>query len=125
MSEPVFTYDEASDTLYISFAPGEAATGIELTDHILLRVNKRERRAIGLTLLDYSILAQTTDIGPRSFPLTGLDALSDELREMVLDILLHPPVNNILSLSAYTPSLAETIPIISLQPLSVAASTSS
>jgi uncharacterized protein YuzE len=125
MSEPVFTYDEASDTLYISFAPGEAATGIELTDHILLRVNKRERRAIGLTLLDYSILAQTTDIGPRSFPLTGLDELSNDLREMVLDILLHPPVRDILSLLAYTPSLAETIPIISLQPLSVAASTSS
>jgi uncharacterized protein YuzE len=125
MSEPVFTYDETSDTLYISFAPGEAATGIELTDHILLRVNKRERRAIGLTLLDYSILAQTTDIGPRSFPLTGLDELSDDLREMVLDILLHPPVHDILSLLAYTPSLAETIPIISLQPLSVAVSTSS
>ena len=125
MSEPVFTYDETSDTLYISFAPGEAATGIELTDHILLRVNKRERRAIGLTLLDYSILAQTTDIGPRSFPLTRLDELSDDLREMVLDILLHPPVHDILSLLAYTPSLAETIPIISLQPLSVAASTSS
>jgi uncharacterized protein YuzE len=124
MSEPVFTYDEASDTLYISFAPGEAATGIELTDHILMRVNKREHRAIGLTLMDYSILAQTTDIGPRSFPLTGLDALSDELRQMVLDILLHPPVRNILSLSAYTPSLAGTIPIISLQPLSLAASTS-
>ena len=124
MTEPVLSYDEVSDTLYISFAPGEAATGIELTDHILLRVNKRERRAIGLTLLDYSILAQTTDIGPRSFPLTGLDELSDDLREMVLDILLHPPVHDILSLLAYTPSLAETIPIISLQPLSVAASTS-
>jgi uncharacterized protein YuzE len=73
MTEPVLSYDEVSDTLYISFAPGEAATGIELTDHILLRVNKSERRAIGLTLLDYSLIAQTTDIGPRSFPLTGLD----------------------------------------------------
>ena len=125
MSEPVFTYDEASDTLHISFAPGEAATGIKLTDHILLRVNKGECHAIELTLLDYSILAQTTDSGPRSFPLTGLDELSDDLREMVLDILLHPPVHDILSLSAYTPSLAETIPIISLQPLSLAASTSS
>jgi uncharacterized protein YuzE len=125
MSELVFTYDEASDTLYISFAPDEAATGIELTDHILLRVNKRERRAIGLTLLDYSILTQTTDIAPRSFPLTGLDELSDDLREVVLNILLHPPVHDILSLSAYTPSLAETIPIISLQPLSITASTSS
>jgi uncharacterized protein YuzE len=125
MSEPVFTYDETSDTVYIVFAPGEAATGIELTDHILLRVDKRERRAVGLTLFDYSILAQTTDLGPRSFPLTGLDQLSADLRAMVLDILLHPPVRDFLLLSAYTPSLAETIPIISVQPLSVAASTPS
>jgi len=125
MREPVYTYDEASDTLYVSFAPGEAATGIELTDHILLRVNKKERRAIGLTLFDYSVLAQTTELGPRSFPLTGLEDLSSDLRAMVLDILLHAPVRDILSLSAYTPSLAETIPIISLQPLSVASSTAS
>ena len=125
MTEPVLTYDEASDPLYISFAPGEVATGIELTAHILLRINKKERRTIGLTLLDYSILAQRTDLDPRGFPLTGLNELPDDLREMVLNILLHPPVDDILSLSAYTPSLAETIPIISLQPLPVAASTSS
>lgn len=122
MTKPVATYDEVSDTLYVSFAPGEEATGIELTDHILLRLNKKERRAIGLTLFDYSILAQTTDIGPRSFPLTGLHQLSADLKEMVLDILLHPPVRNILLLSAYTISLAETVPIISLQPLSGAVS---
>jgi uncharacterized protein YuzE len=124
MTEPVLSYDEVSDTLYISFAPGEAATGIELTDHILLRVNKSERRAIGLTLLDYSLIAQTTDIGPRSFPLTGLDQQSPEVRAMVLDILRHPPIRDILSLSAYTPSPGEAIPIISLQPLAVEASTS-
>jgi uncharacterized protein YuzE len=124
MTEPVMSYDEVSDTLYISFALGEAATGIELTDHILLRVNKSERRVIGLTLLDYSLIAQITDIGPRSFPLTGLDQLTPELRNLVLDILLHPPVRDILSLSAYTPSPGEAIPIILLQPLAVAASTS-
>jgi uncharacterized protein YuzE len=123
MTEPVFSYDEISDTLYISFTPGEAATGIELTDHILLRVNKRERRAIGLTLLDYSLIAQTTEIGPRSFPLTGLDQLSPEMREMVLEMLVHPPVRDILSLSAYTPSPGEAIPIILLQPLVVEART--
>jgi uncharacterized protein YuzE len=124
MTEPVMSYDEVSDTLYISFALGEAATGIELTDHILLRVNKSERRVIGLTLLNYSLIAQITDIGPRSFPLTGLDQLTPELRNLVLDILLHPPVRDILSLSAYTPSPGEAIPIILLQPLAVAASTS-
>jgi uncharacterized protein YuzE len=123
MTAPILSYDEVSDTLYISFAPGKAATGIELTDHILLRVNKQERRAIGLTLLDYSLIAQTTDIGPRSFPLTGLNQLSPDMRAIVLDILLHPPVRDILSLSAYTPSGSEAIPIISLQPLVVEAST--
>jgi hypothetical protein len=32
MSEPTIRYDEPSDTLYISFAPGEVATGIELNE---------------------------------------------------------------------------------------------
>ena len=79
MTKPIFNYAEMSDTLYVSFAPGEKATGIELSDHILLRINKRERRAIGLTFLDYSLLAQKTKVGPHSFPLTGLAKLSDEL----------------------------------------------
>ncbi len=111
MTKPVFNYDELSDTLYVSFSPGEKATGIELNDHILLRINKTERRAIGLTFFEYSILAQKTSLGPRSFPLTGLEELSEELRELVLEILLQPPVNEILMLSAYTPSITETIPI--------------
>lgn len=121
MTKPIFNYDEMSDTLYVSFAPGEKATGIELNDHILLRINKKERRAIGLTFFDYSLLAQRTEVGPRSFPLTGLAELSDELREIVLDILLRPPVSDILVLSTYTPSIAETVPITVLQPVAIAA----
>ena len=120
MTKPIFNYDEMSDTLYVSFAPGEKATGIELNDHILLRINKKERRAIGLTFLDYSLLAQRTEVGPRSFPLTSLAELSEELREMVLDILQRPPVSHILFLSTYTPSIVETIPITSLQPVAIA-----
>jgi uncharacterized protein YuzE len=121
MITPVINYDEASDTLYVSFAPGEKATGVELNDHILLRVNKAERKAVGVTFFEYSLLAQRTEVGPRSFPLSGLAQLSDELKEIVLSIILQPPVSDILSLSAYTPSLVETIPIISLQPLPAAA----
>lgn len=121
MTKPSFNYDEMSDTLYVSFEPGMKATGIELNDHILLRISKKDRRVIGLTFFEYSLLAQKTEVGPRSFPLTGLAELSDELREIVLDILLRPPVSDILSLSAYTPSIVETIPITLLQPLPVAA----
>jgi uncharacterized protein YuzE len=121
MTPPTLHYDEASDTLSISFTPGEQATGIELTEHILLRINTGERRAVGLTLLEYSLLVHPTDIGPRCFPLSGLSALSPELRDLVLEIAQHPPVSNFLTLSAYTPSLAETIPIISVHPLPAAA----
>ena len=115
-------YDEASDTLYVYFDPGEKATGVELNDHILLRIDKEQRTAIGITFLEYSLLAQKADFGPRSFPLTGLAELADELRETVVDILLKPPVNTILTLSTYTPSISEAIPITSLHsaPLSVA-----
>lgn len=53
--EPRVAYDEPADTLYIAFFPGECATGLSLSEHILLRVNARERRAIGITLLDFSL----------------------------------------------------------------------
>jgi uncharacterized protein YuzE len=115
MNAPASNYDETSDTLYVSFAPGEEATGVELNDHILLRINKKERRVVGLTFFEYSLLAQRTEMGPRSFPLTGLAHLSDELREIVLDVLQHPPVSDLLMLSTYTPSIAEAIPITLLQ----------
>ena len=117
MTKPKLNYDEMSDTLYISFEPGVKATGIELNDHILLRIDKNKRKVVGLTFFEYSLLAQKTEVGPRSFPLTGLSELSDDLRQIVLDILLSPPVSEILSISAFTPSIVETIPITFLQSL--------
>lgn len=121
MTTPTLHYDEASDTLYISFAPGEHATGIELNEHILLRINKAERRAVGLTIFEYSLLAQPTEVGPRSVPLSGLTQLSAELRELVLEIAQRSPVSDFLALSAYTPSAVETVPITSVRPLPTAA----
>lgn len=121
MTKPKLNYDEMSDTLYVSFEPGTKATGIQLNEHILLRINKKKRVAVGLTLFEYSLLAQKTEVGPRSFPLTGLSELSDALRQIVLDMLLNPPVSDILSLSAFTPSNVESIPITLLQPLPLSA----
>ena len=114
-TEPIFTYDEMGDTLYVSFAPGETATGIELNESILLRINKAERRAVGITIFNYSYLAQKTASGLRSLPLSGLVILSAGLQELVLDILSRPPVTAILMLSTYSPSAAEHIPIMLLQ----------
>jgi uncharacterized protein YuzE len=111
MTQPTVNYDEISDTLYMSFIPAQRATGIELNEHILLRIDKESSRAVGITFLNYSILIQKADFGPRSFPLTGLAKLPEETREIVMDILASAPVKEILSLSTYTPSLSEAIPI--------------
>lgn len=111
MSQPKINYDETSDTLYVSFIPDVKATGIELNEHILLRIDKENHKAVGLTFLNYSILIQKADFGPRSFPLTGLVKLSDETREIVMEVLESAPVKEILSLSTYTPSFSEAIPI--------------
>jgi len=113
---PTYSYDKEADVLYISFSPGEkATTAVELNDNILLRFNRAEKRAVGLTLMDFSVLVQLTKLGPRSFPLSGLKELETEWQETVIEIITTPPVNQILKVSSYTPSLAETVPITSVE----------
>lgn len=116
MSQPNIKYDETSDTLTVCFEPGSKATGIELTEHILLRINQQKRSCVSIVIFEYSVLTQKTEIGTRSFTLNQLPQISSDLREMVFDILLTPPVSDYLQLSAYTISNVQTIPIISLQP---------
>jgi hypothetical protein len=120
MTQPTFHYDESGDTLNVSFVPGKKATGVELNEHILLRIDTDNQTAVGLTFFDYSLLAQKTETGPRSFPLDGLAEISTELRDLVLRLLQQPPLSDILSLSTYTPTIPESIPITALHPLPVA-----
>ncbi|NEQ64211.1 MAG: DUF2283 domain-containing protein [Symploca sp. SIO2D2] len=117
MSKPSVKYDEVSDTLRVSFEAGFKATGIELTDHILLRINQQQCSCVSIVFLEYSVLAQKTEMGNRSFPITGLSQISSDLKEIVFDILLKAPVSDFLQLSAYTVSVGEAIPIVSLQPM--------
>jgi uncharacterized protein YuzE len=116
--EIIYNYDKEVDVLYISFAPGEkATTAVELNDHILLRFNRAEKRAVGLTLMDFSILVQLVMMNgamlraPRGFPLTGLRDLEPDWQETVLEIITQPPVNQILRVAVYTPSITEAVPI--------------
>ncbi len=114
--EPTFSYDKEADVLYVSFSPGEkATTAVELNDNILLRFNRAEKRAVGLTLMDFSVLVQLTHLGPRSFPLSGLKDLEPDWQDVVIEIITKPPVNQILKVSTYTPSLARSIPIASVE----------
>jgi uncharacterized protein YuzE len=113
---PMYSYDKEADVLYISFAPGEKPTAaVELNDNILLRFNLIEKRAVGLTLMDFSVLVQMTQFGPRSFPLSGLQDLEPEWQEIVIEIITTPPVNQILRVSSYTPSMTEVVPITSVE----------
>jgi uncharacterized protein YuzE len=117
MSDPTIRYDEPSDTLHVAFAPGRSATGLELNENILLRVDKAARSAVGLTVFNYSLLAQRTEMGPRSFALTGLAELPSDLRELALSLLLSGPVSEFLTLSAYSPAAnpGDVVPIMSVQ----------
>lgn len=113
---PTYSYDQEADVLYISFAPGEQPTAaVELNDNILLRFNLAEKYAVGLTLMDFSVLVQMTHMGPRNFPLSGLQDLEPAWQETVIEIITQPPVNQILHVSLYTPSMAEAIPITSVE----------
>jgi uncharacterized protein YuzE len=113
---PTYSYDKEADVLYISFAPGETSTAVvELHDNILLRCNLAEERAVGLTLMDFSVLVQMTQLGPHSFPLSGLKDLEPEWQETVIEIITKPSVSQMLRVSSYTPSLTEAVPITSVE----------
>jgi len=106
-----FMYDRDSDDLEIVFERRRANCAIELTDNIVLRFDREKEKAISLILLSFSVLAQSTEIGPKSFPLTGLDDLPDDLRQTVVKIITSPPVNQFLKVSYFYPSPAERLPI--------------
>ena len=113
-------YDEEADILEVFFRENESATGIELTDHILLRVNQTTRQAVSLTLLHFSILTEQTEYGPRSYSLRNLEDLPEELRELTARILTTQPVNQFLRLSYFQESLTKRVPVTSVEPRHVA-----
>ena len=103
--------DQEADILEIFFGENEPATGVELTDHIILRLNKKTKRAMSLTLLDFSILAERTEYGPRSYPLDKLDELPEDLRELVLQLVTSMPVSQFLKVSHFQASPTERVPL--------------
>ena len=109
-------YDEEADILDVFFSENESATGIELTDHILLRINQTTGQAVSLTLLHFSILTQQTEYGPRSYALENLEDLPEELRELAARILTTTPVNQFLRLSYFQESLTKRIPVTYVEP---------
>ncbi len=113
--EPILSYDEEGDVMYIFFRPGESAMGVHLTEHIVLHFQPRTKTPIGLMLLNFSLLVQPTEAGPRSFPLTDVDELPDELKEIVLELLTTSPVDHFLEVSLYVSETGRRIPLVHLE----------
>jgi len=109
-------YDETEDMLDIFFNANEAATGIELTDHILLRLNKKTGRAISLTLLHFSILMERTEYGPRSYPLDKLEELPEDLRNIAVHAIMTTPVNKFLKISFFQGDKSRRVPLTYVEP---------
>lgn len=108
-------YEHETDILDIYFGENEPATCIELTDHILLRIDRQKKRAVSLTIRHFSILAEQTEYGPRSYRLDHLAAMPTELRELVLSLLTSPPVNHFLKLTHFQDTPNERIPFTYVQ----------
>lgn len=104
-------YEETGDILEVVFGDVQPDCSLELTDNILLSVNRAQRAAAGLTILDFSALATPSEFGPRTFALSGLDPLPNELAETVVYILAHPPVNQFLKLLSFQPTAGKVIPL--------------
>jgi hypothetical protein len=104
-------YDQEADMLAIFFGANEPATGIELTDHIVLRLNQQTKRAMSLLLLDFAILTERTEYGPRSYPLTTLHDFPEDVPALVLQIVTSMPVGQFLKVSHFQASSTESVPL--------------
>lgn len=111
------SYDESADILEVFFGENAPATGVELTDHLLLRLNRDTGRAVSLTMLHFSILIERTEYGPRSYPLDRLAEMPEDLRDLVLRIVTTTPVNQFLNVSHFQASRTKQIPLTSIEPL--------
>ena len=114
-------YDKNEDMLDIFFGENESATGVELTDHIILRLNRKTGQAFSLTLLHFSILIERTEYGPRSYPLDKLMELPEDLKEQVIHIITAPPVNKFLKISFSQESPTRRVPLTYVESYRVAA----
>lgn len=100
MSEATYNYDREGDILYISFGRSEHVVGVELGDHLLLRLDTGKDtmcppRAVGLTVL-FPAQLQALGHAP-TFTLERLARLPADVRAAVLEVLSKPPVSELLS----------------------------
>ncbi len=113
---PTFCHDKEAAVLYIAFAPGEKApASVELNENIVFRFNRAEKRAIGPTLMEFSVLVQRTKLRPRNFPLNGLQELEPEWQDKVIEMITQPPSQSGSEGLRVCPVLVQLLPIASVE----------
>jgi uncharacterized protein YuzE len=75
-------YDSEGDILYITFGKPRAATGYQLSDQLLLRLDKKTDTVAGITIFNFAYHTQAE----REFKIPNVDS-------RMLSILTSAPVN--------------------------------
>ena len=91
MNSVRITYDPEGDILYVTFGVPTPATGYQLSDQVLLRVNSETREAAGLTIFNYSVHARSGN----DMLLPGLEDLPEE-KSHLMSVIGSPPVSHYL-----------------------------
>jgi hypothetical protein len=108
-----YDYIEEADILEIFFERGEATGAVPVAEHVTLRFRREDGCPLSLILENFTYLAQATEPGPRSFPLTREEWPSD-LEDSIINMLTTPPVNQFLKVLIYqeSPQAGQAIPIV-------------
>ncbi|MCA0354852.1 MAG: hypothetical protein LCH85_22890 [Chloroflexi bacterium] len=114
MTQPQTTYDPDSDSLLLRLAYGDEWLQFDLNDYVQVETDPQLQTCYALTLNDYSLLIAQTKYGQRFFPLDGLQTLHQEQQERLLALLLSQGLQPFLSVAAFTPSLVDTVPMITI-----------
>lgn len=112
-----YEYDAEADVLDIFFGETRRAWTIELTDNIILGIDRTTQQPVSLTLLDFTVLTRPVGAGPRSFPLTGLVNLPTQERDLVARVLTTSPLSDFLDVSSMVLPATAPLPITHLEPL--------
>ena len=85
------TYDPETDILYLIFGEPTSATGYQLSDQLLLRIDPETQEAAGLTISNYSIHSSNE----QTIPLPVLED-DPELKNRLMLVLTSPPLSHFL-----------------------------
>lgn len=96
MKKYSLSYDDEGDVLYVSFRPSERAVTQSLSLNIVLSYDRELKQATGLTFIGFSELIGVTTGKPLTLVLDHLAEMPDDKRQILLDMLVRPPVTDYL-----------------------------